>query len=168
MAAWQAAWIFEGVHIRCCGHGHLWFRSYSGSLGKAPSNQGLLPLTFGASPRLGMPSLRSCSVGPPPSAIHGRRRLTRHPCRVAHYAEPPLGLMRGRVPQKRPRRPTGRPVCWIRLSVMYLFEWQAAIASKPHRINAVPVGAGLPAKGPHDSTSSLTETPLSRASPLPH
>jgi hypothetical protein len=43
-----------------------------------------------------MPSLRSCSVGPPRSAIHGRARLTRHPCRVAHYAEPPLGLSRGR------------------------------------------------------------------------
>ena len=64
----------------------------------APSNQALLPLSFGASPRLGMPSFRSCSVGPPPSAIHGRGRLTRHPCRVAHCAEPPLGLSRGRPP----------------------------------------------------------------------
>jgi hypothetical protein len=50
-----------------------------------------------------MPSLRSCSVGPPPSAIHGRGRLTRHPCRVAHCAEPPLGLSRGRAPQKAKR-----------------------------------------------------------------
>ncbi len=130
MALCQAAWIFEGVHIRCCGHGHLGFRPYGGSLGKAPSNQGLLPLTFGASPWLGMPSLRSCSVGPPPSAIHGRGRLTRHPCRVAHCAEPALGLTRGRAPQQRPRRPTGRPVCWGRSSVMYLVGWQAAIASK--------------------------------------
>ncbi len=23
---------FDRVHIRCCGHDHLWFRSYSGSL----------------------------------------------------------------------------------------------------------------------------------------
>ncbi len=130
MALCQAAWIFDGVHIRFCGNGHLWFRSYSGSLGKAPSNQGLLPLTFGASPWLGMPSLRSCSVGPPPSAIHGRGRLTRHPCRVAHCAEPPLGLTRGRTPQQRPRRPTGRPGCWVRSSVRYLVDWPAAIASK--------------------------------------
>ncbi len=134
MAAWQAAWIFEGVHIRFCGNGHLGFRPYGGSLGKAPSNQGLLPLTFGASLWLGMPSLRSCSVGPPPSAIHGRGRLTRHPCRVAHCAEPPLGLTRGRTPQQRPRRPTGRPVCRpvcrARLSVRYLVDWQVAIASK--------------------------------------
>jgi hypothetical protein len=57
-----------------------------------------LPLSFGASLWLGMPSLRSCSVGPPPSAIHGRGRLTRHPCRVAHCAEPALGLTRGRIP----------------------------------------------------------------------
>ena len=40
-------------HIRFYGNGHLWFRSYSGSLGKAPSNQGLLPLSFGAEPRRG-------------------------------------------------------------------------------------------------------------------
>jgi len=89
-----------------------------------------LPLTFGASLWLGMPSLRSCSVGPPPSAIHGRGRLTRHPCRVAHCAEPALGLTKGRRPQQRPRRPTGRPVCWVRSSVRYLVGWQAVIASK--------------------------------------
>ena len=67
---------------------------------------------------------------PPPSAIHGRGRLTRHPCRVAHCAEPALGLTRGRTPQQRPRRPTGRPGCWVRSSVMFLVDWQVAIASK--------------------------------------
>ena len=36
---------FTGVHIRCCGHGDLGFHLYGGSLGRAPSNQGLLPLT---------------------------------------------------------------------------------------------------------------------------
>ncbi len=56
------------VHIHSCGNGRLWFRSYSESLGKterrpALSNQGLLPLTFGGSLRLAIPSLRSCSVG---------------------------------------------------------------------------------------------------------
>jgi len=39
-----------------------------------------------------MPSLRPCSVGPPPSAIPGRGRLTRHPCRVAHCARPAFSL----------------------------------------------------------------------------
>jgi hypothetical protein len=53
----------DRVHIHFCGNGHLGFRFYSESLGTAPSNQGLLPLAFGASLRLGMPSLRSCSVG---------------------------------------------------------------------------------------------------------
>ncbi len=109
MAAWQATWIFEGVPIRFCGNGGLWFRPYGGSLGKAPSNQGLLPLTFGASLRLGMPSLRSCSVGPPPSAIHGRRRLTRHPCRVAHCAEPERSLTRGQEDQKPKQKRGGLP-----------------------------------------------------------
>jgi hypothetical protein len=100
MAASWLEYFIGGVHIHFCGNGRLWFRFYSGLLGKAPSNQTLLPLTFGASPRLGIPSLRSCSVGPPRSAIHGRTRLTRHPCRVAHCAEPALGLSMGRAPQQ--------------------------------------------------------------------
>jgi len=91
--------ILAGVHIHSCGHGGYRFRSYSESLGKAPSNQALLPLSSGASPGLGIPSLRSCSVGPPRSAIHGRARLTRHPCRVAHCAEPAFGLPMGQEDQ---------------------------------------------------------------------
>ncbi|HJR30877.1 MAG TPA: hypothetical protein VJ889_19365, partial [Pseudomonas sp.] len=45
--------FFDRVHIRFFGNGGLWFRLYGGLLGRAPSNQGLLPLTFGASPRHG-------------------------------------------------------------------------------------------------------------------
>uniref|UniRef100_A0A7C1XBN0 Uncharacterized protein n=1 Tax=Pseudomonas graminis TaxID=158627 RepID=A0A7C1XBN0_9PSED len=41
---------------------------------------------------LGVPSLRSRSVGPPPSAIHGGGRLSRHPCRSAHGARPAFSL----------------------------------------------------------------------------
>jgi hypothetical protein len=32
-------------------------------------------------------------VGTPPAAIHGRTRLTRHPCRVAQCLEPALDLV---------------------------------------------------------------------------
>ena len=128
-----AAWVFTevGVHIRFRGHGGLGFRPYGGSLGKAPSNQGLLPLSYGGSPRLAIPSLRSCSVGPPPSAIHGRGRLTRHPCRVAHCAEPPLGLSMGRAPQKTPRGglPAGLP-----LQAYALPLWERA-CSRRGRVN---------------------------------
>ncbi|MNN55669.1 hypothetical protein D3C81_1705580 [compost metagenome] len=53
--------------------------------------KGLAP-PFGPSLRLGVPSLRHCSVGPPRSAIHGRARLSRHPCRDAHCATPAFGL----------------------------------------------------------------------------
>jgi hypothetical protein len=131
MALCWATCFFAGVHIRCCGNGCLGGRPDGGSLWKSPKvTKGLLPLTFGASLWLGIPSLRSCSVGPPPSAIHGRGRLTRHPCRVAHCAEPALGLTRGRTPQQRPRRPTGRPGCWVRSSVRCLVGLQTAIASK--------------------------------------
>jgi hypothetical protein len=41
---------------------------------------------------VGIPSLRRRSVGPPPSAIHGGGRLSRHPCRSAHYAPPAFSL----------------------------------------------------------------------------
>jgi len=46
---------------------------------------------------------------PSPQAIHGLGRLTRHPCRVAHCAEPPLGLPMGQTIKSNARRPTGRP-----------------------------------------------------------
>ncbi|RKS28218.1 hypothetical protein BJ917_1089 [Pseudomonas sp. WPR_5_2] len=145
--------LVDRIHIHSCGNGHQWFRFYSGSLGRAPSNQGLLPLSFGASLWLGMPSFRSCSVGPPRSAIHGRARLNRHPCRFAHCAEPPLGLSRGQTPRKaKARRPYSRPgFC---------------------RGTPSPVGAGLSgrriaAKTVAGSASASTDGPLFAGKPAP-
>jgi hypothetical protein len=78
----------------------LWFRSYSESLfpnaekvtkKACPWRTAFAALRF---PRSG-PS----SVGPPPRAILGPSRLSRHPCRSTHYAEPPLGLPMGQVDQ---------------------------------------------------------------------
>jgi len=147
--------FFAGVHIHSCGHGGYWFRSYGESLGGAPSNQTLLPLSSGASPGLGIPSLRSCSVGPPRSAIHGRARLTRLPCRVAHCAEPALGLPKGQEDQNqkqirsKARRPASRPD--FRSARVHLWEPSllAMAASKPIDIFLMhpdqTVGAGLPA-----------------------
>src|SRR3989344_5424552 len=57
---------FDGVHIHSCGNGRLWVRPYGESLGKAPSNQGLLPLAFRslANPRLPLaPSLLRAPAG---------------------------------------------------------------------------------------------------------
>ena len=42
------------------------------------------------------PSLRSRSVGTLRRAILGPTRLSRHPCRSTHCAEPPFGLPKGR------------------------------------------------------------------------
>ncbi len=55
-----------GVHIRFCGHGRWRFRFYSESLGKAPSNQGLLPRH--SVPRLGSACPHS-GIAPGPAAI---------------------------------------------------------------------------------------------------
>ncbi len=51
--------------------------------GPDKSNQSALAPPLGASLVLGMPVIRHCCVGPPPPAIHGLRRLNRHPCRLA-------------------------------------------------------------------------------------
>jgi hypothetical protein len=157
--------FFEGGgHIRFCGDGWYWFRFYSESLWKSPKvTKGLLPLSFGASLMLGMPSLRSCSVGPPPSAIHGRGRLTRHPCRVAHCAEPPLGLSRGRLPPQPPRRPESRPGSLV-------------VCTLPHcggctnfgHLRIPPVGAGLLAMASAQPIHTLTDPPLTPARRLLH
>ncbi len=54
----------DRVHIRCCGNGHLWFRSYSGSLLEGPKSKQKVPApTLGTSPRLGVPERRLESVG---------------------------------------------------------------------------------------------------------
>jgi hypothetical protein len=62
------------------------------------SNQKGLPLAYGLRCAQ-VPSFRSRSVGTPPRAILGPSRLSRHPCRSTHCAEPPLGLPMGRVDQ---------------------------------------------------------------------
>ena len=132
-------------HIRCCGSGCFWFRPYGGSLSKsAKVTKALLPLSIGASPRLGMPSLRHCSGGPPPSAIHGRGRLPRHPCRGAHCAEPPLGLSTGQIKIKSQiksksrslsfwitRIPVGAGLLAITVGQARRYRLNGAIASKP-------------------------------------
>ncbi len=46
------------------------------TLEKRQSKQNALTPPLGASPRLGMPAVRHCSVGPPRSAIHGRVAAT--------------------------------------------------------------------------------------------
>jgi hypothetical protein len=43
-AVCQVVCFFDGVHIHCCGNGHLWFRFYNESLWKSPKvTKGLLP-----------------------------------------------------------------------------------------------------------------------------
>ena len=81
-----------GVHIHCCGDGCLGFRPDGGSLLRsAKVSKTLYAPPLGTSPRLGVPSLRHCSVGPPRRAIHGPARLYRHPCRDAHSTMPAFG-----------------------------------------------------------------------------
>jgi hypothetical protein len=85
-------------HIRFFGDGCWRFRSYSDSLFQTPkSKQKALPLH--SVPRCGSacPHSGIAPGGPPPSAIHGRGRLPRHPCRGSPCATPAFGLWeRGR------------------------------------------------------------------------
>ena len=96
------------VCIRFFGNGYWRFRSYSGSLleepgaGPAKSNQKRFAPPLGASPRLGMPERRPCSVGPlhkacvRPSWLTGRRNL-----------RPPRGGLRADLVLGGPRFPCG-------------------------------------------------------------
>src|SRR5476651_1509554 len=72
---WSAnSWGVGGVHIRCCGQGRYWFRSYSGSLlNSAKVSKTLLP--HHSAPRLG-------SVCPL-SGSTARAAATGRPCPVA-------------------------------------------------------------------------------------
>jgi len=64
-------------HIRCCGNGFLWFRSYSGSLWQTPqSNQRSWAPAFGPSLGLGVPSFRYSSGG----IAYGLLRCTSSRC----------------------------------------------------------------------------------------
>jgi hypothetical protein len=155
----------DSVHIHCCGYGCYWFRPYGESLAKAASNQALLPLSFGASLGLGIPSLRSCSVGPPPSAIHGRGRLTRHPCRAAHCAEPALGLPMGQENQQRARRPDSRPGSLVVRVVLLCFEHSfRTCKSIPCRSRLA--AGGVPTIASFQAINMSTDPPPSPASRL--
>ncbi len=80
----------EGAHIRCCGHGCLGFRSYSGLLGRAPSNQALLPHHL--VPRLGSACPHS-GIAPWVAAIGHPWPGAAKPasCRFPHCAIPAFG-----------------------------------------------------------------------------
>ncbi|MGF6512794.1 hypothetical protein ABH912_000260 [Pseudomonas sp. BT76 TE3572] len=109
-----------------------------------------------------MPSLRHCSGGPPPLAIHGRGRLPRHPCRGAPCATPAFGLWeRGRQikikSQSQARRPDSRPdVCQVHR------RWTPM--SCPPKIQLC---ASLLAKADLHSTLMSTDRASSRAGSLP-
>ena len=117
---------------------------------KRESNQSAFAPPLGASPRLGMPAVRHCSVGPPRSAIHGRVAATPASCRGAHCAIPACGH----------RGLTGR----LRSKARSKTEQQQSQSAKLHS----PVGAGLPAMAAGLPTDSSTDTPLSQASQLLH
>jgi len=57
----------DSVHIHSFDYGFHRFRSDSGSLGKAPSNQALPAPPLGTSPGLGVPERRHCSAAKPAS-----------------------------------------------------------------------------------------------------
>jgi len=70
-------YIWACVHIRCCGNGFLWFRSYSGSLWQTPqSNQRSWAPAYGPSLGLGVPSFRDSSGG----IAYGLLRCTSSRC----------------------------------------------------------------------------------------
>ncbi|AZE68489.1 hypothetical protein SAMN05216475_0799 [Pseudomonas synxantha] len=131
---WEGAcprWRPVGVHIHCCGNGHLWFCSYSGSLLKsAKVTKTLLP--HHSAPRPG--SVCPHSGLNPWAAVMGHPwPSTANPasCRVTHGSKPAFGQrgLTGRLRSKARSR-AARCASWLRLAAGFCFS----------------VGGGLPAK----------------------
>ena len=111
---------------------------------------------------LGVPSLRSRSVGTPPSAIHGGGRLSRHPCRSAHSARPAFSLHPSRD--------------WCRLNVMCMKIKSRSTASRlkpvlqsahiPLDVCDCLVGPALAGKRPAQAPTSLLIARRPRGSEL--
>ena len=110
------------------------------------SNQSALAPPLGASPRLGMPAVRHCSVGPPRSAIHGRVEAT--------PASLPGCSLRNTC--LRPAWFNGAPEIKIKSQIK-----NRARAAKLHS----PVGAGLPAIEISRPIHLSTDRPPSRRPP---
>ena len=94
MAAWQLIHfllVYISVSAVTASYG---FALTASPFWQTPQKEpkGLAP-PYGSSLGLGVPSLRHCSGGTPRSAIHGRARLARHPCRAAPCATPAFGLL---------------------------------------------------------------------------
>ncbi|AZE62493.1 Threonine synthase [Pseudomonas synxantha] len=115
---WEEAcsrWRPVGVHIHCCGNGHLWFRSYSGSLLKsAKVTKTLLP--HHSAPRPG--SVCPHSGLNPWAAVMGHpwpRTANPASCRVTHGFKPAFGQrgLTGR-PRSKARSRATRFASWIR------------------------------------------------------
>jgi|GEM_PF-1408835 len=103
--------VFDGVHIRCCGHGHLWFRPYGGSLlanapkvtkKSCPSIRCLAKARHALTPAL----LRGpAATGHPWSGAASAASLPRYPLRNACVR--PLGT--GQVDQGQDQKPRPKP-----------------------------------------------------------
>ena len=125
---------------------------------KRQSKQNALAPPLGASPRLGMPAVRHCSVGPPRSAIHGAGRLNRHPCRFT----PQIPV------EFRPAWFDGAPKIKSQIKSSATAEQQQSQSAKLRGF----VGAGLSgrriaAMAVHQPIHLSTDTPPSQASQLP-
>ena len=113
------------------------------TLEKRQSKQNALAPPLGASPRLGMPAVRHCSVGPPRSAIPGRVAAT-----PASMPGCPL-----RNTCLRPAWFNGAPQIKIKSQI------KSRATAKPEREAAFPpVGAGLPAMAVHQPIHLSTDT----------
>ena len=104
--------------------------------------------TLGTSPRLGVPVIRHGFWGPPPRAIHGAGRLTRHPCRLTPqiHAEFRPACLTGRLGSRSKARSKAEQQ-----------QQQSRGAKLPS-----PVGAGLPAMAAGQSIDLSTDTSSSQ------
>jgi len=82
---------------------------------------------------VGVPSLRSCSVGPRRTDIHVLTALSRHPCRSAHCARPAFSLHPGR---------DWRCLVFLRMKIKSKSRSRAKADQEQKQIKGFPAEAG--------------------------
>ena len=107
---WDWDWDWDWGHIRCCGGCRWRFRSYSESLFQTPKrNQKALPLAYGTSLRLSVPSLRCPSGG----IAYGLLRCTSSRCmrlrRTALRAYPRMNTFARPADGAKDQKPKPKP-----------------------------------------------------------
>ncbi len=165
-------WLVDRVHIRCCGNGGLWFRSYSGSLLANAPKVTKRSLPHHSVPRLGSAcphsgtAPRAAATGHPWPGAAKSASLPIYPlhraCLRPSWLTGPADQNQKQI-KSRAQRPTGRLECLTARSkaranadLLFCGSWLACDAdTSVHQVHPVDAIAGKPAPTVHRARFSF-------------